>query len=679
MQDNQCLYCGSDSHQLETCPSKPKLANKGINLKNSENSINDSSYFCPNLPIFQDNSSISTSSSEMSYPPKPTSSLHTAPSSKRKVTSNAFIPITIVNLPKNEISTFAFLDSGATDNFIDNKIVEKFQIPIIPLETPITVSLANGTVDQIQFRTQPLCLQIHKHLEEISFLVMPLRPNQVTLGFLWLTTHNPTINWTHQKLSFNDPKCRDHCCSGSNVSSRLFEHHSLVPVTSCRTAVTTTSSTSGKSNPEIPKVFRDFANVFRTPTILELPSHSPSDIKIDTNPNEELPPVRPIYNLSPNEKIALKTYVEDALEKGWIIPSKSPISAPIFFVKKKDGTLRPCVDYRGLNKITVKNKFPLPRFSDMFSKFSNKNLFTKIDLRNAFYQVRVFQDHQYLTSFRCWLGQFEYQVMPFGLTNAPAVLQSFMNHIFQDMLDNCLVIYIDDILVFSPNYKTHLVQVREVLSRLRKFKLFAKTEKCFFLQDSVELLGFIISSSGVQLAQDKLQVIRDWPTPTSVVEVQSFLGFANYYCDAVSHFSEITVPLSDLTHKKKSWLWSPEAQTSFEETKSKMLSAPSRPHLDYDREFLLETDASNFALGASLLQNNDDGKLLPVLFHSRKFRAAKKNYSVYNKELLAIIEAFSIWRHFLIGSNTPIHVLTDHRNLLFFSTRRLLTPRHARW
>ncbi len=269
--------------------------------------------------------------------------------------------------------------------------------------------------------------------------------------------------------------------------------------------------------------------------------------------------------------------------------------------------------------------------------------------------------------------------MPFGLTNAPSVFQRYMNHIFYDLLDMFVVIYIDDILVFSRTKEEHIQHVKEVLKRLELYKLQAKLSKSFFNQTKIEFLGFILSESGISLAQDKLKVIKDWPIPKNLVELQSFLGFANFYRQSIRDYSLIVLPLTDLTRRSIKWIWNEDAQEAFIGLKTAMANAPTRKHPDFDRKFTLETDASNYALGAALLQLNDQGELLPILFHSRKLSKSELNYSVYDKELLAIVEAFSLWRHFLIASPEPISVLSDHRNLIYFTKRRMLTPRHARW
>ena len=221
--------------------------------------------------------------------------------------------------------------------------------------------------------------------------------------------------------------------------------------------------------------------------------------------------------------------MDDNLCKGFIRPSNSPAGAPILFAKKKDGSLRLCVDYRGLNRITRKNRYPLPLINDLLDRLKTAKIFTKLDLRAGYNNVRIASGHEWKTAFRTRYGSFEYLVMPFGMTNSPATFQHFMNDIFRDMTDDFVVIYLDDILIFSADPAKHEQHVRLVLERLRQHNLHAKPEKCQFHTDTTEYLGFIVSPKGVAMDPAKTKVIGDWPTPRNLKEVQSFLGFANFY------------------------------------------------------------------------------------------------------------------------------------------------------
>ena len=384
--------------------------------------------------------------------------------------------------------------------------------------------------------------------------------------------------------------------------------------------------------------------------------------------------------MSEQELQTLREQLNDLLGKGFICPSNSPAGAPILFVKKKDGSLRLCIDYRNLNHITRKNRYPLPLIGDLLDRLRTAKVFTKIDLRAGYHNVRIAPGHEWKTAFRTRYGSFEYLVMPFGMTNSPATFQHFMNDIFRDMADIFVIVYLDDILVYSENEADHEEHVRRVLQRLREHNLHAKLGKCTFHTDTIEYLGFIVSPAGISMDSAKTQVISDWPVPKNVKEVQSFLGFANFYRRFIANYSDIVVPLTRLTRKDTPFIWSPACQTAFEGLKHAFTTAPVLIHFDPKLPIVVETDGSDYAIAAILSQVTvEDGDLHPVAFHSRTMQPAELNYEIYNKELLAIYDAFKHWRSYLEGAAHVILVMSDHKNLEYFTTTKVLTRRQARW
>lgn len=236
-----------------------------------------------------------------------------------------------------------------------------------------------------------------------------------------------------------------------------------------------------------------------------------------------------MYSLSPSELEALRIFIDENVRSGFIKPSNSPHGAPILFVKKKDGSLHLCVDYRGLNKITKKDRYPLTLISDLLDTPWKARLYTKINLCHTYHLVRVADGKEWKTMFRTRYGSFEWLVMPFGLSNAPVVFQRFMNDIFSDLLDVCVIIYLDKILIYSDDMSQHKKHIKEVLWRLRQHGLYANAEKCEFHKDTMEYLGFILSPNGLLMSKEKVQTIIDWLEPHKVKDVQSFLGFVNFY------------------------------------------------------------------------------------------------------------------------------------------------------
>ena len=440
-----------------------------------------------------------------------------------------------------------------------------------------------------------------------------------------------------------------------------------------------TKEAEDKEDERLPKKYIEFKDVFDKKLADILPQHRHYDCPIDLQEGE-YPPFGPIYSLSQPELQALKLYIEENLNKGFIRHSKSPAGAPILFVKKKDGSLRLCVDYRGLNKVTIRNRYPLPLIGQLLDQLAEAMVFTKIDLRGAYNLVRIRAGDEWKTAFRTRYGHFEYSVMPFGLTNAPGVFQHMMNDIFREYLDQFVVIYLDDVLIFSKNQEEHNKHVTLVLKRLREVGLFAKLEKCEFDKDSVEFLGYIISQNGLGMDKKKVESLQSWRRPNSVKELQSFLGFANFYRAFIKNYSGIASPLIALTRKDQEFHWNDEAEAAFRRLKSLFTSAPILAHADPARPFVVETDGSDFALGAVLSQVQEcDGLLHPVAFYSRKFTPAEINYEIYDKELLAIVAAFEEWRNYLYGAKHPVTVFTDHKNLLYYMSTRKLNRRQARW
>lgn len=251
------------------------------------------------------------------------------------------------------------------------------------------------------------------------------------------------------------------------------------------------------------------------------------------------PPFGPLYSLSELELKALSEWLEENLSKGFIRSSRSSAGAPILFVKKKDGSLRLCVDYRALNNITIKNRYPLPLIPEALDRLRKAKVYSKLDLRGAYNLVRVKEGDEWKTAFRTRYGHFECLVMPFGLTNAPAVFQHFMNDVFRDLLDHTVLIYLDDILIFSDSEEEHVKHVKQVLARLVDNKLYAKAEKCEFHVTTTEFLGFIVPANGISMASNKVDAIMSWPLPTKVREIQQFLGFANFYRKFIKGYSRI--------------------------------------------------------------------------------------------------------------------------------------------
>ncbi len=346
---------------------------------------------------------------------------------------------------------------------------------------------------------------------------------------------------------------------------------------------------------------------------------------------------------------------------------------------KKDGGLRPCINYRGLNKITVRNRYPLPLMATAFELLQGASIFTKLDLRNAYHLVRIRQGDEWKTAFNTPTGHYAYLVMPFGLTNAPAVFQTLINDVLRDMLNQFVFVYLDDILIFSGLLEEHEGHVSRVLQRLLDNHLYVKTEKCEFHVTQAQFLGFI-TPSHVEMEPKKVEAVLNWPIPATVKEVQHFIGFANFYRRFITNFSSVVAPLTALTKGGGIKIhWGPEAAGAFEELKRRFTSAPILSITDPERPFVVEVDASEVGVGAILSQRGEDGKLHPCAFMSSRLSDAERNYHVGDRELLAVKLALEEWRHWLEGAQHPFQVLTNHKNLEYLQQAKQLNPRQARW
>jgi transposase InsO family protein len=430
----------------------------------------------------------------------------------------------------------------------------------------------------------------------------------------------------------------------------------------------------------VPESLHDFDDVFSEAAFDALPQRRKWDHAIELE-REPAPGFRKVYPMTLEEQAELDAFLEEALATGRIRPSKSPIGAPVFFVKKKDGKLRFVQDYRALNAITRKNRYPLPIIDDLIHRLKGAKYFTKLDVRWGYNNVRIKEGDEWKAAFRTNRGLFEPLVMYFGLTNSPATFQTMMNEIFQDLITQGVVsIYLDDILIFTADLEEHRQISRMVMERLREHKLYLRPEKCEFEKTRIEYLGVIISHNRVEMDPVKVAGVAQWPAPTNKKEVQSFLGFTNFYRRFIASFSEIARPLFDLTKKDINFVWGIREEEAFTKLKTSVTSSPVLVLPDPDRPYRLEADGSGVATGAVLSQQSlEDNAWHPVAFLSKSLSPVERNYEIHDTEMLAIIRALEEWRHYLEGARHPIEVWTDHKNLEYFRTAQKLNRRQARW
>lgn len=555
--------------------------------------------------------------------------------------------------------------------------------------TPVPIVLPNGSASLSHHTANPT-LERDSYKDRVHAIVYPLKKYDLILGKPWLTQVNPNINWRTNDLHFEHVgtpvlwSCRGFASappsnlliSALNLASIAADPDTTVFLTQVKIPQPVLTNETDLPEPIRQIVKIEFPDVFPP----ELPDCLPPDrgdsMRIETDPSAD-PPVRPVIRLSIAELDELKKQLTSLLKKGFISPSTSPYGAPVLFVKKKEGTLRMCVDYRGLNKITRKNRHPLPRIDELIDRFRTARYFTKLDLLSGYHQMRVHPEDTHKTAFRTRYGHYEFNVVPFGLTNAPAAFSAMMRNVLDPVLDKCVVVYLDDILIYSDNKEDHLRDIRKVLGILRGAGLYCKLSKCSFMQEETEFLGHIISKDGLKTNAGLVKAIREWPVPTTQRHVMQFLGLTNFYHQYIDHYADIALPLTALLGSTTTFTWEKAQQGAFEALKEAVTTAPVLRIFDPALLTAIETDASGFAIGAVLFQTDSNGQSRPVAFTSRKLSPAERNYPTHEQELLAVVHALKTWRYYLDGSHFIVY--TDHATLQHFPTQPNLTRRQARW
>ena len=599
--------------------------------------------------------------------------------------------------PSGLKSAWTLIDCGAESNFVNQKWVDQ-HLPN-SLRKPRKVQALDGhRIKAYGQHKIPVHAQdanglnrTHTHV----FEAVDITGYDLILGFPWLQATNPIIDWEARTWIYRDTPLdgKVEFISAHKAAKTLLKGNSAFLLIPTGEGYGNNATVFGAAveQPTLPKELEDFADVFSEEEATSLPEHTSYDHAIDMLPGKE-PPYKPIYALTVKEQEVLREYIESSLSRGLIRESKSPAGAPIFFIPKKDGTLRLCVDYRGLNAITIKNRYPLPLIMENLDRLAGAKIFTQLDLRWAYHRIRIREGDEWKTAFRTRLGHYEYCVMPFGLANAPSTFQSYINRALSNLIDVCCVVYLDDIVIFSRTPEEHVRNVRAVLEKLRQYRLYANMNKCAFDVDTIAYLGFIITPRGVEMEPDRVKTIQEWPEPTCVKDVMSFLGFANFYRKFIEGYSRIAAPLINLTkgsqHRKGSrhyvqknkFTLTKDAKDAFQKLKNAFCSAPMLRHYDPNLPTRLETDASGAAVSGIVSQKQlDDGQWHPIAYYSRKLTEVEARYETHDSELLAIVASFKHWRHYLEGSKYPITVLSDHANLRYFMTTKELNRRQARW
>src|SRR6201747_2406147 len=523
-----------------------------------------------------------------------------------------YLPVTLKGKNK-EAEVKALVDSGASSLFISERFVKDKQVQTKQLRRALPVRNIDGTYNKagsIKSYAE-LGLKIGDHEENVAFLISDLGSDDIIIGIDWLRYHNPEIDWNAGKVNLN--RCPIKCDEvkakrkkKAKTKTKVEILPKLLPTEEDDDEdldliepenITVEDSTSinkakiieieDEDSPRnlwirykasvaselaiaeeakkevktveqmVPKWLHDYIGVFQEEDSKRIPERKKWDHAIDFKDPNDLPPIAKAYPLSPGEHEACEKWLKQEYALGRLRDSQSPIASPFFFVAKKDGKLRPVMDYRKLNDKTIRNAYPLPRSQDLIDKLAGASLFSKMDVRWGYNNIRMKEGDEWKAAFKTPFGHHEPIVMYFGLTNSPATFQTMMNEIFQDLREGkTVVVYIDDILVFTNgDHEKHRKIVREVLQRLQDNDLYLKPEKCSFEKEEVEFLGLIVKNGCVSMDPVKVQGVKDWPTPTCVKDIQRFMGFANFYRRFILGFSNIAKPMNDLIRKDVQWEW----------------------------------------------------------------------------------------------------------------------------
>lgn len=576
------------------------------------------------------------------------------------------------------------IDSGSTHNVVNATLVEKLKLETKTVPT-YKVSLANGNEVKGNTQCSQLKWGVGSESFEIDALVLPLFDYDVILGMQWLEGFERMVwNFRERFLQFQHkgkevilqivPRPKASWMTSEQLLTAIKKdqpaegnQYYFMMLSGIGREKKRSSVLTGEQQLEMDEVLSRFSGVFVEPKTL--PPKRPQDHRIHLKSSEPIS-VKP-YRYPAIQKDAMEEIVKELLASGVIRNNTSPFSSPVVLVKKKDDTWRMCIDYRELNKATVKDTFPMPVIEELLEEMHGAQYFSKIDLRSGYHQIRMWEDDICKTAFRTHSGHYEFLVMPFGLTNAPSTFQATMNELLKNWLRKMVLVFFDDILIYSKSWEEHLHHLEIIFGLLREHQFFAKRSKCEFGTQQIEYLGHIVSVDGVATDPEKIEAMVGWPVPKSVKELRGFLGLTGYYRRFVKSYGQIAKPLTKLL-QKGSFQWSEEAQRSFEQLKQAMTETPVLKMPDFSKPFVVETDASGKGIGAVLMQDNH-----PIAFASKALAPKHLGMSVYEKELLALVLAVTKWRAYLLGRHFIIK--TDHHSLKYLVEQKLVTPVQQKW
>ncbi|GKD48470.1 putative nucleotidyltransferase, ribonuclease H [Tanacetum coccineum] len=611
-----CYNCRKAGHKAKDCRASPRLANqRGPGSQGGQGS--DVTYFgcgekghyknkCPN------NRNQGGGNQIRGNPQNPQNNQRQNQGNPKgtAVKDNNVVNCTFLI---NNVYASVLFDAGADRSFVSYAFSKYIDIHPTTLDTNYSVELADGKSLTTNTILRGCTLNLQNHLFKIDLLLIELGSFNVIIGMDWMAEHRAEVVCYEKYIRVpygNDMLIIQGKRSGVKNESRSEEEETEIPE---------------RLIEDVP-IVKKFSEVFPE----DLPGLPPTrqvEFHIELIP-EAKPVARAPYRLAPAKMKELAEKLKELSDKGFIRPCSSPWGAPILFDKKKDGSFRMCIDYRELNKLTVKNRYPLPRIDNLFDQLQGSSIYLKIDLRSGYHQLRVREEDIPKTAFRTRYGHYEFRVIPFGLTNALAVFMDLMKRMCKPYLDKFVTVFIDDILIYSRNEREHEEHLKTILELLKKEELYAKFSKCEFWINTVKFLGHVIDSSGIHVDLAKIEAVKNWASPTTPSEIRQFLGLAGYYRRFIEGFSKIAKPMTELMQKNQKFDWGKEQEEAFQLLKQKLCAAPILALPEGSEDLVVYCDASIKGLGAVLMQ-----RMKVIAYASRQLKIHEKNYTTYDLDV----------------------------------------------